>query len=212
MKFILCVEGHTEKQVVGSFLKRWLDRKVQESVGIKVVRFDGWPEMVKDMPKKAKMHLNGPDGANVIAVLALLDLYGPTFYPDHLCTSEERLDWATREMENSVGDPRFRMFFAVHELEAWLLSQPEIFPRLIAEAVGKISQSPENVNFDAHPSKRLRQFYRQKLGRNYKKTTHGVQLFAKLDPDVAASKCPELRKMFEAMLKMAQESCPGAPC
>ena len=121
MKFVLFVEGYTERKAVGAFLKRWLDSRTRESIGIKVVRFDGWPEMVKDMPKKAKMHLAGPDGHNVIAVLALLDLYGPTFYPSHLSTSRERLEWATQEMQNKVGDARFRMFFAVHELEAWLL-------------------------------------------------------------------------------------------
>ena len=205
MKFILFVEGHTEKHAVGAFLKRWLDLRTPKSVGIMVVRFDGWPEMVKDMPKKAKMHLAGPDHDEIIGVLALLDLYGPTFYPDHLLTSKERLDWATQEMENRVGDARFHMFFAVHEFEAWLLSQPEIFPRPIAEAISKIPRAPEDVDFDAPPSKRLREFY-EKAGRNYKKTTHGVQLFAKLDPNVAAEKCPELRKMLEAMLKMAQDS------
>ncbi len=204
MKFVLFVEGHTEKQAIGSFLKRWLDAKLPESVGIKVVRFEGWPEMVKDMPRKAKMHLAGPDRNNIIAVLALLDLYGPTFYPNHLQTSKERLDWAIREMEKKVGDPRFHMFFAVHELEAWLLSQPDIFPRAIAEAIGKIPQAPEDVDFDTPPSKRLHEFYQQKPGPKYKKTTHGVQLFAKLDPNVAAEKCPELCKMLEAMLKMVR--------
>jgi len=206
MKFILFVEGHAEKQAIGPFLKRWLDPKISNRVGIKVVRFDGWPEMVKDMPKKAKMHLAGPDRDNIIAVLALLDLYGPTFYPGDLQTSKERLAWATQEMERKVGHPQFHMFFAVHEFEAWLLSQPEIFPGPIAEAIGKISQAPEDVNFDAPPSKRLCGFYREKTGRRYKKTTQGAQLFGKLDPQIAASKCPELQKMLGAMLKMVQDS------
>lgn len=206
MKFVLFFEGYTEQKVVGPFLKRWLDSKTHESVGIKVVRFDGWPEMVKDMPKKAKMYLNGPDRHNVVAVLALLDLYGPTLYPSHLRTSRERLEWATQEMENRVGDARFCMFFAVHELEAWLLSQPEIFPRPIADAVSRISNAPEDVDFDAPPSKRLCQFFEQKTGRRYKKTTHGIQYFTKLDPEIAAEKCPELRRMLETMLKMVHDS------
>ncbi len=206
MKFVLFVEGYTEQKVVGPFLKRWLDSRTRESVGIKVVRFDGWPEMVKDMPKKAKMHLNGPDRHNVVAVLALLDLYGPTLYPSHLRTSRERLEWATQEMENRIGDTRFRMFFAVHELEAWLLSQPEIFPKPIANAVSGISNAPEDVDFDAPPSRRLCEFFQQKTGRTYKKTTHGIQYFTKLDPEMAAQKCPELRRMLEAMLKMVHDS------
>lgn len=206
MKFVLFVEGYTERKAVGAFLKRWLDSRTRESIGIKVVRFDGWPEMVKDMPKKAKMHLAGPDRHNVIAVLALLDLYGPTFYPSHLSTSRERLEWATQEMQNKVGDARFRMFFAVHELEAWLLSQPEIFPKPIADAVSRISNAREDVDFDAPPSKRLCEFFQQKTGLKYKKTTHGVQYFSKLDPEVAAERCPELRRMLETMLQMVQDS------
>ena len=111
-----------------------------------------------------------------------------------------------RDMENRVGDARFRMFFAVHELEAWLLSQPEIFPKPIAHAVSRISNAPEDVDFDAPPSKRLCEFFQQETGRKYKKTTHGIQYFSKLDPEIAAQKCPELRRMLEVMLKMVQDS------
>lgn len=53
MKFVLFVEGHTEQKAVPSFLKRWLDPKLQQAVGIKSVRFDGWPELVKDVAIKA---------------------------------------------------------------------------------------------------------------------------------------------------------------
>ena len=76
MKFVLFVEGHTEKKALASFLKRWLDPQLDRRVGIQVVRFEGWPELVKDSPDKARMHLRKSD---VIAVIALLDLYGPTY-------------------------------------------------------------------------------------------------------------------------------------
>ena len=41
MKFVLFVEGHTEKKSIAPFLKRWLDPKLKQSVGFQVVRFDG---------------------------------------------------------------------------------------------------------------------------------------------------------------------------
>ncbi len=41
MKFVLFVEGHTEKAAVGPFLKRWLDPQLSSPVGIKTVRFEG---------------------------------------------------------------------------------------------------------------------------------------------------------------------------
>ena len=43
---------------------------------------------------------------------------------------------------------KFRLFFAVHEFEAWLLSQPDIFPREIKNALQNRIAQPEQVNFD----------------------------------------------------------------
>jgi hypothetical protein len=60
MRFVLFVEGHTEDKALPKFLKKWLDPKLSKPIGIRTVRFDGWPELVKDAPTKAKMHLNGP--------------------------------------------------------------------------------------------------------------------------------------------------------
>ena len=40
---------------------RWLDPRLAKPVGIKTVCFDGWQELVKDSPKKAAMHLEGPE-------------------------------------------------------------------------------------------------------------------------------------------------------
>lgn len=204
MRFILFVEGYTEKKGVVPFLKRNLDARLTVKVGIKTVRFEGWPEMVKDMSKKARMYLEGPGRNDIIAVMGLLDLYGPTFYHDKITTTEERLNWAKEYLERSVGQERFKMFFAVHEVEAWLLSQPEVFPREVGQELVSESKRPEEVNFDDPPSNRLEQLYLQKTGRKYKKVVCGSQLFAKLDPEVAASKCPELKKMLEWMLEMAK--------
>jgi len=206
MRFILFVEGLTEKKGVVPFLKRGLDAKLSIKVGIKPVRFEGWPEMVKDTPKKAQMHLKGPNAREIIAVIGLLDLYGPTFYPDRITTANERLAWAREEIERRVGHERFKMFFAVHEVEAWLLSQPGIFRNDIGSALSSESKSPEQVDFGDPPSKRLERLYVQKTGRKYKKTTHGPQLFQKLDIELAASKCPELRKMLDEMVRMAKNA------
>jgi len=45
-------------------------------------------------------------------------------------------------------------------------------------------------------------------GREYKKVTHGTDLFRKLDPELACSKCPQLKKMLDYML----EAAVGAGC
>lgn len=203
MKFIFFVEGYTEDKALPSFLKRWLDPKLAKPVGIKTVRFDGWPELIKDAPLKAKMHLNGPAKDDIVAVISLLDLYGPTFYPANCTDSMGRYDWAKKKIEDDVGQTKFFQFFAVHEVEAWLLSEPKIFPAAIQSIFKKIDQ-PEMVNSDEPPAKFLDRLYDSHFKRSYKKVANGKELFAKLDPDIAYQKCPKLKELLDKMLELAK--------
>lgn len=204
MKFILLVEGKTERGAAAAFLKRWLDPQLRQPVGIQVVSFDGYPDLVRKMATKAGMHLEGPKRSEIIAVIALLDLYGPTFYPPDKTGAAERFAWGKHHFEKQVDLDRFRFFFAVHEFEAWLLSQPDIFPREIKNALLAKVVRPEQVNFDEWPAKLLDRIWKQQTNRTYKKTTYGKQLFEKLDPAVAAAKCPCLKAMLDEMLTMAK--------
>jgi hypothetical protein len=203
MKFILLVEGQTERGAVAEFVKRWLDPQLSQPVGIQVVPFDGYAELVRKMATKARMHLEGPRRSEVVGVVGLLDLYGPTFYPADKTGADERFAWGKDHFEREVGLDKFRLFFAVHEFEAWLLSQPDIFPREIKDALRKVAQ-PEKVNFNLPPAKLLDRIYKEKTKRNYKKTTYGKQLFAKLDPAVAVGKCPYLKSLLDEMLCLAR--------
>lgn len=204
MKFILFIEGHTEKKALPQFLKKWLDPKLAKPVGIKTVRFEGWQKLVKDTPKKALMHLNGPERHDLVAVIALIDLYGPQFYPADKQTSKDRYDWAKAHLENKVNHPQFRQFFAFHETEAWLLSDPNLFPAEIKNALPKNIQHPEEVNFDEPPAKLLERLYKQKMQRVYKKVAHGSELFSKLDPNLTYKKCPRFKEFLDEMLKLAK--------
>jgi hypothetical protein len=206
MKFILFVEGHTEKNALPAFLKTWLDPKLAQPAGISAVRFGGWRELVQETPKRANMYLNGPDKDAIIAVIALLDLFGPTFYPKDKKTAKERYDRAKQELERKVGLQKFRQFFAVHETEAWLLSDPNVFPSDVKKAVAKKIQSPEQVNFDEPPAKFLERLYKEKTNRTYKKTTHGSELFSQLDVELAYAKCPRLKELLDEMLNLAKSA------
>ncbi|MCK5800011.1 MAG: DUF4276 family protein [Deltaproteobacteria bacterium] len=208
MRFILFVEGHTEKGVIPEFLKRWLDPKLPKPVGIRTVRFDGWAELVKNSSTKADLYLR--DG-EVIAVIALLDLYGPTFYPGDATTSEQRYEWAKPFLEGKVGRDNFFQFFAVHEVEAWLLSDPNIFPKDVRPAIEKLSSHPESVNGQEPPAKHLDRIYKKATKRRYKKVVHGKDLFGKLDPNAAYKKCPHLKKLLDAMLKLATDAAKPTP-
>jgi len=206
MKFVLFVEGHTEKAVVPEFLKRYLDPRLPQQVGIQAVRFEGWAEMVKDMATRAKMYLEGPRQSEIIAVIALMDLYAPDFYPAGLRSAKKRREWATAELVRQVGQDRFRAFFAVHELEAWLLSDPKLFPAAVREALPKKVAKPETVDFDQPPAKLLERLYSSKLRRKYKKTTDGSVLFPRLDPQLVYEKCPVFQAMADELETLAKQA------
>jgi hypothetical protein len=205
MRFILFVEGYTEDRALPKFLKKWLDPKLDTPIGIRTVRFEGWTELVKDAPLKAKMHLNGPYKSDIIAVISLLNLYGPTFYPNHLKQYNERYEWAKNYIEGNVNHPKFLQFFAVHEVEAWLLSQPELFPAKVKKAFPQKITNPETVNSNEPPAKLLESLYRRNVNRSYKKVVNGKELFGKLDPNIAYQKCPKLKDLLDKMLALAQQ-------
>jgi len=104
-----------------------------------------------------------------------------------------------------VKEPeRFRHFFAVYETEAWLLSQPDIFPDAVKKAFPKNVTQPETVDSNDHPSQLLERLYKEKMRQEYGKTTTGPDLFNALDPDVAYNKCPRLKEMLDEMLRLAK--------
>lgn len=204
MKFVILVEGKTERSVLAQFLKQWIDPRLEQPVGIQLVTFDGYADLVGKLTVKTRMHLEGPKSDEIIAVLGLLDLYGPNFYPTDKTTADERYVWAKAHFEDEIRHSKFRMFFAVHEIEAWLFSDPTIFPQAIRKALPKSIAHPERVNFDEPPAKLLDRIYMKQTKRHYKKTTHGKQLFEKLDPKTAAEKCPYLHEMLRGMLELAK--------
>lgn len=148
--------------------------------------------MVRNAASKTHWHLsNSPERGGVIAVIALLDLYGPTFYPGDKAAASERQAWVKAHMERMVGHSNFRQHFAAHETEARLLSEPDIFPKGVQEALEDKYPAPEKVNSHNHPAKVLNELYKTRLKRSYRKTADGRDLFRKLDPRTAYAKCPQ---------------------
>ncbi len=103
MKFMLLVEGVTERDSATAFLKRWLDPQLRQPVGIQPVPFDGYADLVRKMATKARMYLEGPKQGEIVAVIGLLDLYGPTFYPPDKSTADDRYAWGKAHFENQVN-------------------------------------------------------------------------------------------------------------
>ena len=195
-RLILFGEGHTEK-VLPEFLGRALNARLDTPVGITFVRFEGWTQLVDDAKKKAAIYLNGKKSGEIIAVVGLLDLYGPTLYPGQLTTVREKYDWLKARMESKVDDPRFVQHFAVHEIEAWLLSDLNALPTDVRKALEKKATRPETINFDTPPAKLLQATYSGALKRDYAKVTEARNRFPKLAPDTVAAKCPFFREMLD---------------
>jgi hypothetical protein len=207
VKFILLVEGYTEQETAASFLKRWLDLQgLRERVGIKPVRFGGWQHFLKDVSMRSRMFLSAPGGGDVIGVIGLLDLCGPTFYPPNLQTVAERYDFGVRHVEKLVDRAQFRMFFAVHEFESWILGDPTVLAPVIRNGLPGRAAQLETVNFNEPPARLLDRLYKQHFKREYKKVVHGKELFAQLDPLTVYRNCPYLARMLDTMLNMARNA------
>lgn len=202
MKFVLFVEGYTERKAVPEFLSRCLNSRLRERIGVQTVRCNGWADLLKDLPKRAEMHLKGPAQPDIVAVIALLDLYLPELNEREVF--EKRRAQAGVELRVRVGPNRFRMFLAVHEVEAWLLSSPNLFPDPVRQKLESSVNAPEDVNFDRPPSKLLEQLYSSNRKKGYKKVTDGSALFRKLNPEIVYSRCPRFREMVDEMVALAR--------
>jgi hypothetical protein len=135
VKFVLFVEGKTERVALPDFLHRWLDPWLKNRVGIKVVKFEGWRDYGREIEKKVRLNLSGK--SDVIAGIGLLDLYGLEIYPASIKSVSKRYVFAKDYFERKVSHPMFRQYFAVHEIEALLLSAPSIFPSKLQKSVGR---------------------------------------------------------------------------
>jgi len=209
VKFVLFVEGKTESSGVPAFLKRWLDERLPQRVRIAPIKFNGVSDYCGEIRKKVHLYLSAARASDVIAGIGLLDLYGlePALrLPRSVKTVEQRYDWAKRELERSVNHTGFRQHFAVHEIEAWLLSDVGIFPSEIRRDLAGTSNAPEQVNFNMPPAQLLKRAFRDRLGRRYQKAVDGPNLFRLLKPDRARSKCPYLKVMMDEMLALAENA------
>jgi len=206
MKFILFVEGKTEKKAIPDFIKRWLDARLSQSVRITPVKFEGNSDFYNGCAKKAQMYLDGNESDKIIGVIGLLDLYGFPFYPKDKSGIKDRFLWGKKYFEKEVARKKFRMFFAIHETEAWLFSNPNLFPSSIRKAFPGKAKEPETINFNLPPAKLLDKLFSEKTKRGYKKVTQGKELFDQLDPNVAYDKCPYFKALLDEMLKMAKET------
>jgi hypothetical protein len=205
----LFVEGDTEsgearRRTLPAFIHNWMDTQlpVGRRVGIAPVKFQGVSNYLDDLPRKIALYL---DDGRANFVVGLVDLYGIPASRIDLSrnpTVEDKIAAARAYMRNLVPKQyrdRFRQHFAVHEVEAWLLAYPEELSKDQRVQAQIKKRLPEQVNFDEPPAK----FLKRVLG-NYKKTTTAMNLFPRVNPQIAIDKCPYLMQFMEDMLRLAR--------
>jgi hypothetical protein len=199
LRITLFVEGDTERRAIPDLLKRWADSRLSRPIRISPVQLRGWQHYTKDIATRAALTLRDPD----TAVIGLLDLYGPTFYPANVTTARERYTWAKAKFEREVGSDRFAQHFAVHETEAWIFSDPTLLPADIRSAIPGKAANPESINFDEPPSHLLARLYRDRLGRRYQKLIDGVPLLQRISPETVYKRCEHFRLLADDVLRLA---------
>jgi hypothetical protein len=185
------------------FIHKWLDPQFHPDrrVGITPVKFQGISNYLDDLAKKVALYL---DDGRANFVVGLVDLYGiPSNRVDlsQLTSVKDKVSAARKYIRSLVPhkyQDRFRQHFAVHEVEAWLLAYPQEWPPEVRAQITK--RSPEKVNFNEPPAK----FLKRILGGYYKKTTTAMNLFPKIDPQVAINQCPNLSAFMQDLLMLAR--------
>jgi hypothetical protein len=207
-RIALFVEGDSERgdarrQMLAPFFHRWLDPQLPEmsKVGIMVVKFQGVSNYLDDVAQKVRLFL---DDGRANFVFGLVDLYGiPQSRIDLLkcATIRDKVETARAYIRNLVLPlyrNRFRQHFAVHEVEAWLLACPEVWPRAVRDEIQR--RPPEEVNFNEPPAKYLKRI----LGGRYKKKAMAMNLFPRINPQAASEKCYYLNALMQDLLRVAK--------
>jgi hypothetical protein len=117
---------------------------------------------------------------------------------------DERYEWAKKDIEKRVADSRYCQHFAVHEVEAWLLSQPGLLPPPVQKKLPGTATYPETVNFYEPPSYLLDRLYKEALRKNYKKVAYGQDLFNQLDPIAVRGRCPYFKRLSDDLIELAK--------
>jgi hypothetical protein len=204
MRIVVLAEGSTERTALEPFLHRAIKSRTRRSVGISVVDGRGASKLRKDLLQRVTAYLDASQRTQIAGVVALFDLLSPPeLFAQSSGTNEVRMDAACKEIEREISDDRFRLAFACPETEAWLLADPAIFPQRVRSLLTeRLTNAPEGMT--GKPSEELNALYLRGLNKAYRKTIDGRNLFAKLDPERVAERCPRFKKLLEAIVELVE--------
>lgn len=196
MKIAILVEGETEiafKGKLHSFLQPILDQKMPK---LKFISENGRIPTKDKLKRKVENLLSGTKASQ--AVIALTDVYTGT-------KDFQDAEDAKVKMRQWVGNnPDFYPHVALHDFEAWLLPYWETIQKLADHNLSCPSPSPETVNHDNPPSKRIEDiFERGQCKKSYNKPRHGKDILEKNDLEIAIQSCPELKNFINTIISLS---------
>lgn len=210
MKFVhILVEGQTEETFVRDVLQPHLlahDIHLQPKLAVtKRVRgrSDYKGGIVSYGKVKNDIQLLLYD-TSAIAVTTMIDFYGLAGkgFPGWdtmkgLCY--EKVGYVEAEIAKDVSHKRFRPYLALHEFEALLFCKPDVISRMMLnenpevaaklEAIRKQVASPEEINLDDPPSRRIQAMFPQ-----YNKVADGTLIALDIGLDTMRAACPHFHE------------------
>lgn len=199
MKIDIIVEGDTERAFL-PHLREFLKARLAG----RMPKLDPFPCHGR-LPKEVKLKQtveqllrSGKEPAD--AVIALTDVYTGTNPPDFVDAAD-----AKAKMRRWVGpNSAFHPHAAQYEFEAWLLPFWSDIQRLAGHNRAAPSATPEQVNHNSPPSRRIRELFLAGKSRTYIKTRDAGRILQGRDPLVAARVCTELKALLNTILTLCQ--------
>jgi hypothetical protein len=163
-------------------------------------RFDGPIPKGATLKRRVEILLSGKDPAD--AVIALTDVYTGT--SDFINAQD-----AKNKMQAWVGNnSQFYPHAAQYDFEAWLLPYWSEIKKRAGSNHTQPSGSPENVNHNKPPSKRLQEVYRTgSKKRSYVKEREAAGILRGKNLMIAIVACNELKAFINTILSL----CNSAP-
>lgn len=219
-RLLMLVEGQSEEVFVKRTLAPYLAERrvyVQPPIVLWTKRLDsggGFRGGVSDW-NQIRRSLDPLTRDSDAWVTTLLDFYGlPEDFPGYQAAIQpgdprERVASLQEAFMAAVGHPRFVPFLALHELEAWVFTAPDVVaehfgtPRLAARVrqVSEQAGNPELINLgdSSHPKARL-----QGMGTGYKESSDGPTLLEKIGIEAIRDACPHFAAWLTRLEALAE--------
>jgi hypothetical protein len=192
--FVYC-EGQSEQDILKPLVLRYLGedfRKVR--CGIQVESLNGIHHVYDKIGRVTRDKLRQPD---VIAVFALVDLYGSGFNTVQQVKAE-----LTRRVSRDCR-AQFHPHVAVNELEAWIFADEDALSNWLGHRVGPFP-TPERLNRQTPPASRLRTLTSRHAPRKLTtKRAFAQELFGQVDAEKIYQKCPNFRAFVDDLRQTA---------